>query len=402
MVQESELTKEKIISIQSWLDEVVPDKFKLSGLNLAKYPIQNGYNFYNSYRAGFKTTSDLLFIVRAFCQFGTTALYCRTSSRTTVKSKIFTLCDVLNSYVNDAGKNYIQQASNDKYCWISYHATSKTFRLLENLDQDPKTAPICIYVVPVSESLSFKSGFADINANIILWDEFIDEYVNNDSTILFLNLVSTAFRLRYNSVIFMNCNMSIGSPVVLRKFGIYEKVLEQTDEFFVYHTKKGMQISVTVLEPFEETQNNDRAKMNMTYFAFDTHIEGIENIIGSSITHEPYRELPENSTLTDTGIYFYTCGYFIKSMYCMNEKYQPMYYFKRVLEPEHDAGHIILTDDKLYALSTPWAYYSILRDNAQTVDIAKSVRRSDVCYENFTCYISMKSFYDFFKIPDNI
>lgn len=402
MISMSELTPEKIQNIQNWLYDIVPDKFKKSGLDLSKNPIQNGYNIFNSYRSGNKTTSDLLFMLKAYCEYGTRSIYLRTSRLTTVKSKIFTLCDVLNNYINDDGLNYVQQASNEKYVQIVYHQSTKTFRLLETLDTDPKLAPVMIYVIPVSDSLSYKSGFADPSVNIMLWDEFIDEYTSPTSTILFLNLVSTVFRLRYNSIIFMNCNMSIGSPVVLRAMGLYEKVLNQSDEFFIYHTKKGMKISVTVLEPFEEKTSNDRAKMNLTYFAFDTRIDGIENITGASITHEPYRELPNNSELSPLPIYFYTCGAYIQANICSNENWQTMIYFKTVDEPLHNGENIVLTDDKLYALETPYSYYAILKDNAYAVDIARSVRRNDVCYDSYMSYISIKSFYDLFGIPENL
>lgn len=390
--------------IQKYFRAIVPEEVRSKWLDLSSSPIQYGYNIYNSYRTGGKTTNELIWMLIAYEIFGSTSMYCRSGEKSTRAKALGTLCNGLNTLVDDSGRNYVQRITDDKYCWISYHTHTKTYRLLKSLEDDLKTAPVFMYAVNLQESSSLKSGFADTLCDIILYDEFIDEEVNTNSTIQFLNLISTAFRLRHNSIVFMNCNMSIGSPVVLRNFGIYEKVLNQTTPYMVYHTHKGMKISVHLLEPSEE-QSNDRAKMNETFFNFDTRIDGIENIRGTTICHESYRELPSDvteDTTTPTGLYIYACGVWLQVYQVSSNTWQDMYYIKHSIEPLHDPEHLCLTDDKLFAYEHPYTYANIGRDFRICVDLAKKTRRNDVCYDGFMSYICMKSFYDLYRISDLI
>lgn len=393
-----------IKTIQNIFREVVPEPERTKWLDLSSRPIQYGYNIFNSYRTGGKTTNILIFALIAFHQFNCTTMYFRSGVRATRAKAVSTLCDGLNNIVGDDGLNYVQRITGGEYCWIMYHSLTKTFRLLHHLEDDLKSSPVFIYVCAVSESLSLKSGFADQNCNISLYDEFIDDEVTNDSMIQYCNALSTIYRLRHKSIAFMNCNMSVGSPIILRKFGIYEKVLNQTVPFMVYHTKKGMKITVNILEPSEE-QSNERLKMNETFFNFDNDIEGLENIRGTSICRESYRELPPDvipECITDTGLYIYSCGYWMTVKQISSNTWQDMYYVTSCIEPPHDPEHLTITDDRGFAFSNPYTYNSIGRDFRVCVDLAKKVRRNDVCFDNFMSYISVKSFYDLFKIPELI
>lgn len=398
------LTKARIKAIQDAFREYVNPDLREKWLDLSRNPIQNGYNIFNSYRAGGKTTNILIWALIARYQYDISTMYFRSGIKATRAKAVSTLCDSLNNTVNDEGLNYVQLITGGRYCWIMYHTHSKTFRLMQTLEDELIKCPVFIYVVAVSESLSLKSGFADNNCNIILYDEFIDDEVTNTSMIEFLNAVSTVFRLRHESVCFMNCNMSVGSPIILRKFGIYEKVLNQTLPYMVYHTKRGMKISVNILEP-SEIQSNDRLKMNETYFNFDTEIDGIENIRGSSICRESYRELPDDvlqDCICDTGLYIYSCGFWCTVKQISSNTWQDMYYIATCPEPPHDAEHLTITDDRLFAFNNPYTYSSIGRDFKICCDLARKVRRNDVCFDSFMSYISVKSFYDLYRIPEYI
>lgn len=390
--------------IQQVFREIVPSELRDKWLDLSARPIQYGYNIFNSYRAGGKTTNELIFSLIAFNYYNTTTMYFRSGIRATRAKAVSTLCDTINTTIDDDGNNYVQRITDGRYCWIAYHSRTKTFRMLQHLEDDLNTAPVFLYVCAISESLSLKSGFADPNCNIVLYDEFIDDEVTNDSMIMFLNALSTVFRLRTKSIAFMFCNMSVGSPIILRKMGIYEKVLNQTTPYMVYHTKRGMKITVNILEPSEE-QTNDRLRMNETYFNFDTDIEGIENIRGSSICRESYRELPPDvidDCITETGLYIYSCGTWCNVKQISSNTWQDMYYITECIEPPHDLEHLTITDDRIFSFNNPYTYSSIGKDFKLCCDLAKKVRRNDVCFDSFMTYISVKSFYDFYKIPDYV
>ena len=390
--------------LQASFREFVPKVYREKWLDLSKNPIQYGYNIYNSFRVGGKTTNELIFALIAFSQCNTTTMYFRSGSRATRAKAVSTLCDTLNNTVNDDGQNYIQAITDGAFCWCQYHTHTKTFRLLHTLDDDVAKAPVFVYVCALNESLAIKSGFADVNCNICIYDECVDDEVSNTTMIEYLNAISTIFRLRHKSIAFLNCNMSVGSPIILRKFGIYEKVLNQTTPYMVYHTQRGMKISVNVLEPPPE-QNNDRLKMNETYFNFDTDIDGLENIRGTSVCRESYRELPPDvtpETTSETGLYIYSCGMWLNVKQISSDTFQDMYYITECIEPPHDSEHLTITDDRQFSFDNPYTYSSIGKDFPVCVDLAKKVRRNDVCFQTFMSYIAVKSFYDFYRIPDYV
>lgn len=385
--------------------EIVHEEYRGKYLDLSANPIQYGYNIFNSYRAGGKTTNDLIFMLICYHYFGKTSMYCRSGARATRAKAVSTLCTAMNTTVDDTGRNYVQRCTNDAYTWIEYHSNTKTFRLQKTPDDEIKKCPIFMYVTNINDdAMSLKSGFADNNCDIMLYDEFIDDETNAYTVIKFLNLISTVFRLRHKTIAIMNCNLSVGSPVILRTFGIYEKVLNQTTPFMIYHTKAGMKIAVTCLETKDEF-NNDRSRMNETYFNFDTHIDGLENIRGASICHESYRELPpdiDEKCTVPTGLYYYSCGQFFEVYQIESPTWQSMYFIKTCIEPVHDREHLTITDDKLYAFDNPYTYASIGRDFKICCDVARKVRRNDVCFDDFMAYVCIKSFYDLYKIPELI
>ena len=246
----------------------------------------------------------------------------------TTRSKIMTLFDSINTTVDDTGKNYIQKIYNDKYNRVMYFYNEKCFKLVrEDMTADElKTAEILCYVHSIDTNDELRSGFADNRLDIILYDECIDNKVNNNTLINFLHIVSTFLRTRYKSVIFMACNMATGAPIILQQMGIYTKVLAQTTPYAMYTTEKHTRITVEILE-VSESFTNERNIMNDTFFGFD--IDGIEIIRGSSICHESYRELPENAEIIPTNVKLYACGYWIDVFTTVSDKWQNMTYFKK-------------------------------------------------------------------------
>ena len=392
---------ENIHNVNSLFDMVVSNDYKEKYYDVTKYPVINGYNFVTSYRNGGKTTNILIWALCAHKIYGSRMSYIRTNKTMTTRSKIMTLFDSINTTVDDTGKNYIQKIYNDKYNRVMYFYNEKCFKLVrEDMTADElKTAEILCYIHSIDTNDELRSGFADNRLDIILYDECIDNKVNNTTLINFLHIVSTFLRTRYKSVIFMACNMSTGAPIILQQMGIYTKVLAQTTPYAMYTTEKHTRISVEILE-VSEAFSNERNIMNDTFFGFD--IDGIEIIRGSSICHESYRELPENTEIIPTNVKLYSCGYWIDVFTTVSDKWQNMIYFKKGTPSDHGAGTITLTDDKNYAFTHPYTYASIGKDFKICLLMAKLFRRNDICCDNYMTYISANSFYDFYKIPEYI
>ena len=386
----------EVKAIQEYLKYLIPDEIKTRYLDISSARLQLGYNIFTSYRAGGKTTNELLFCLKAFCAYGYTTAYCRTSKRSTTQKMISTMCTTINNTIMEDGRNYVQHISDDKYVRIEYHTRSKTYRLLKSLEEDVKKADVFIYIFSVDESMNLKSGFNDNMCDIIIFDEFVDVDYNMNSTILFLNFVSTIFRLRYDSICFMNCNLSVGNPLLLKHFGIYEKVLNQTSSFMQYKTKKGTKIFVNILNIIEGEEDQTRLKMNERYFGFE-NIEGLENITGMSICHELYRTLPPDAKLTPTNLYINSCGNYYRVYQAIIPQWQSMYYISSTSEPDHKHHTIMLTDDKIKAFETPFTYHNRGDNFELCKDLYFKIHINDVCYENYMTYVTIKSFYSYFS-----
>lgn len=392
---------DNIYNVNNLFDLVVPNVYKEKYYNVTKYPVIHGYNIVTSYRNGGKTTNILIWAMCANKLYGSKISYIRTNKAMVTRSKIMTLFDSINTTVDDNGKNYIQKIYNDKYNKVMYFYNEKCFKLCrEDMTADElKNAEILCYVHSIDTNDELRSGFADNRLDIILYDECIDNKVNNTTLLNFLHIVSTFLRTRYKSVIFMPCNMSTGAPTLLQQMGIYTKVLAQTTPYAMYTTEKHTRISVEILE-VSETFSNERNIMNDTFFGFD--IDGIEIIRGSSICHESFRELPKNTEIINTNVKIYACGYWIDVYTTISDKWQNMIYFKKGIPSTHTSETITLTDDKNYAFKHPYTYASIGKDFKICLLMAKLFRRNDICCDDYMTYICANSFYDFYKIPEYI
>lgn len=390
---------DNIVQVNSLYDSVVPDMYKNKYYNVTKYPIIYGYNFVTSYRNGGKTTNILLWALCANRLFGSRISYIRTNKTMVTRSKIMTLFNGINNTVDDNGKNYVQKIYNDKYNRIGYFPSEKCFKLVrEDMTSDElKNAEIFCYVHSIDENDKLRSGFADNRLDIILYDECMDKHVNSTTLINLLHIISTFFRSRFNSVVFLACNMSTGSPVILQQMGIYTNVLSQKTPYALYKTEKNTKISVEILQVSDDF-SNERNIMNDTFFGID--LDGVEIIRGTSIYHETFRELPENTEIIPTNVKLYTCGYWIDVYTTVSDKWQNMIYFKKGTPSDHGAGTITLTDDKSYAFTHPYTYASIGKDFKICLLMAKLFRRHDICCDDYMTFVCATAFYDFYKIPE--
>lgn len=390
---------DNIYDVNALYDYIVPQEYKDKYYNVTKYPVVYGYNITTSYRNGGKTTNYLLWGMCANKIYGSHMSYIRTDKTMITQSKIMTLFDSINNTVLDDGRNYVQHIYNDLYNRVVYLPREKRFVLACETDTEYKNNPTLCYVHSIDENDKLRSGFADNMLDIILYDEFMDKKISANTMINFLHIVSTFFRARYKSVIFMACNMSTGAPTILQQMGIYTKVLAQNTPYMCYTTSKNTRITVEILEVSEKF-SNERNLMNDTFFGFD--IDGIEIIRGTSICHETFRELPPDSTITSMGIKIYSCGFWIDVYMCTNDKWQNMIYFKKGIPSLHTGSDITITDDCNYAYTHPYTYASIGKDFTACVTMAKYFRRGDVCCDDYMTYVCATSFYDFYKIPDLI
>lgn len=384
-----------IALVNEFYRAIVPAELREKYFDVAKNPVLHGYNVVTSFRNGGKTTNELLWGLCANAIYGSHISYMRTSKSMITKSKIMTLFDSIISYVFPDGKNYIQKIYRDKYNTIYYRSREKVFVLGRVDDNDTKDNPIICYVHSVDQNDELRSGFADPYLDIVLYDEMMDGVVSNNTLINFLHILSTFFRSRYQSIVFMNCNMSTGNPYILHKMGVYEKILMQQTEYAVYKAKYGTQIGVSVLQ-VSDSFSNERNRMNTAFFGFD--LDGIDIIRGSSIVREVYRELPTDRKyeIDDMNFYIYVMGMYLRVGLLTVERYQQMYYISEYhVKPPEEA--VVLTDDKIYSFSYDNAhtYFNAGQDFELCSKVYRAYKLNNIVYENYMCLVALNSFYDY-------
>lgn len=388
-----------ITKVTDMYRQIVPKEMREKFYDVAKNPIITGYNVCTSFRNGGKSTNILLWALCANAIYGSRIAYIRTDKTMTTNAMVSTLFDSINAYVFDDGRNYIQHIYGDKYNCVRYIQREKRFVLACETDKDYKDNPTLCYVRSIDQNDQLRSGFADSMLDIIFYDEMMDKKVNSSTLLHFCHIVSTFFRSRYQSIIFMACNMSTGSPVIFQQMGIYNQVINQKTEYAMYRTKKGTRIAVEVLKVSSE-QSNERNKMNENFFGFD--VDGMEIIRGSSIIQETYREIPKDTgyTLTDVGLYIYCCGIYVKIYTASIDGWQEMFYAEEVQRMPDHSEVMTLTDDLQYAIDHPFTYANIGKEWQMCMDLARRFRRNDVCFSNYMAYVCLNSFYDYYRVSE--
>ena len=375
---------------------IVPEDIREKYYDPTKYPKINGYNLVTSFRNGGKTTQGLIWSMCANKLFGTHISYVRTDSSMITESKVSTLFDAINSYTDENGRNYIQKIYGDKYNRIYYLNRRKVFVLGREDSNilDLKNAPVLCYVHETTASDKYRSGFADPALDIIIYDEMVDEKVCNNTFLRLMHMISTFMRTRYNSIIFMFCNLSTGKPTMLSNMEIYTKLIAQDKPYAIYTTELGTKIGCEILE-VSESFSMEREKMNRTFFGFKA--DGMEIIRGSSIVKNIFREIEDTDELTDTHVNIRTCGVDLRLYMLYRQGWQKMFAVKPA-DPK-TPYKLCMTDDPIYAFEHPYTYTSICRETDICLRLIKAVRRNDVCYDNYMTQVYMSSFCDLYKVP---
>lgn len=370
--------------------------------NVTKYPIVNGYNWVCSGRSKGKTTSVLILALIIFRMYGKKCMYLRSAKTETVEAMINTLYTGLNTITKSDGRNLIQHITDDEYNKIYYLSRRKVFVIAreDSSDEDIKNAPVITYVKSLDLSSDMASGFADNECDIIIGDEMIDDRITTKSMLQLSHIVSTVFRERYNTFIFMLGNVSRGNPQLLIDMEIYKTVKVGNTPYFVHQTKLGTKVSCTLYNPPSE-DDIIRDTMNKTYFGFD--ISGMETIRGVAVPVELFRRLPEDETqkINETAVAILALNELFEIYYVQSEVFQSMYYIKQG-KKEFTKSTVFFSDDETLAYNEPFTYYNCGKEFPMMIDFIKHYRRNDVCFEDYICKVAVDSFMDLHNVPKNI
>lgn len=189
--------------------ETMPNSPQVTLFDITKRPYENqGWNAYISPRNKGKTTSLLLLALCYNWLYGYTFAYLRTLQTMTVEKSMITLFGVINDYKDENGLNYIEKITKGQWNRVVFKRNTKKF-YFANVDEQGNTTEqsekILGHVLAVELQDVYKSSFADTNCNIIIYDEFIDNFYRSWTFENLMNLISTIKRSR-DALIFMSAN----------------------------------------------------------------------------------------------------------------------------------------------------------------------------------------------------
>lgn len=221
-----------------------------------------GYYWALSDRSRGKTTQSLLLCMTMHEMYGTIGHYVRTDRDTIAPKMLKNLFDTITEY------HYIEKITEGLYNSVYYYSNRWYYCFRDEEGNITDKAPShFLYCVSLDDSDRLKSSYNCPRGDIIIFDEFIQlsGYGYSDF-IRFSDLVSTIFRKRQSTFIYMLSNtIDITSPW-LDEFCIRESVeMMGSGEARYIETSEGTKIFCEIMAPDETPQ---RSFINKRFFGF--------------------------------------------------------------------------------------------------------------------------------------
>lgn len=297
------------------------------------------YNCYISPRGVGKTTDVILTGMCMNKLYGTTISYVRTYTSMTTEGKTSTLFNIINDFLDDEGKNYVEKLYDGDYNRVVLNNRQKKF-YLAFVDEDGNEvrrshAPLC-HILSVEDADTYKSTLNDINNNWFVYDECVEKYYASWIYENLMQLISTVKRKRLDFWIFLIGNSLDRQYHLFDEFDIREIMdVIQLGEKYQIQTDIGTKVYVEAVTQFakERKLTEDIIK----FFGFKS--KSLESITGLDWTYKEYPHAPkqdEDFNKIDSSIYFL---YFNKLLRCEPVIYKGALYFyihKAKKLPDHD------------------------------------------------------------------
>lgn len=224
------------------------------------------WNCYVSDRSNGKTTSWLIYAIKAYLTYGIVTHYIRSHRSMITQSAIMTIFNVIIS------NNYVSILTDNKWNSIVYMRNEHKFYLCNRNDGqvndiDDTGFLMCMSIDKADE---YKSGYQCDNGDLIIFDEFINTYYKRGEFVKFCDLISTIIRKRPDCKIVMLAN------TILRTSEYFDE-LECRE--FIDHAEGGDKIDYEIpcisggstsvhVEILAIKLDNNRKIFNAKYFSF--------------------------------------------------------------------------------------------------------------------------------------
>lgn len=224
------------------------------------------WNCYVSDRSNGKTTSWLIYAVKAYLKYGIVTHYIRSHRSMITQSAIMTIFNVIIS------NNYISILTDNKWNSIAYMRNEHKFYLCNRNDGQVNDidATGFLMCMSIDKADEYKSGYQCDTGDLIIFDEFINSYYKRGEFVKFCDLLSTIIRRRPDCKIVMLAN------TILRTSEYFDE-LECRE--FIDHAEGGDKIDYEIpcisggstsvhVEILAIKLDNNRKIFNAKYFSF--------------------------------------------------------------------------------------------------------------------------------------
>lgn len=224
------------------------------------------WNCYVSDRSNGKTTSWLIYAIKAYLIYGIVTHYIRSNRSMITQSAIMTIFNVIIS------NNYVSILTDNKWNSIVYMRNEHKFYLCNRNDGQVNDidATGFLMCMSIDKADEYKSGYQCDTGDLIIFDEFINTYYKRGEFVKFCDLISTIIRKRHDCKIVMLAN------TILRTSEYFDE-LECRE--FIDHAEGGDKIDYEIpcisggstsvhVEILAIKLDNNRKIFNAKYFSF--------------------------------------------------------------------------------------------------------------------------------------
>lgn len=224
------------------------------------------WNCYVSDRSNGKTTSWLIYAIKAYLKYSIVTHYIRSNRSMITQSAIMTIFNVIIS------NNYVSILTDNKWNSIVYMRNEHKFYLCNRNDGQVNDidATGFLMCMSIDKADEYKSGYQCDTGDLIIFDEFINTYYKRGEFVKFCDLISTIIRKRPDCKIVMLAN------TILRTSEYFDE-LECRE--FIDHAEGGDKIDYEIpcisggstsvhVEILAIKLDNNRKIFNAKYFSF--------------------------------------------------------------------------------------------------------------------------------------
>lgn len=341
--------------------------------------INSTWNVFVSDRSNGKTTSWLIYAIKAYMKFGIITHYVRSVSAMIRESALMTM---FNTIVN---LNYVEILTDGKWTSIDYSRNKHQFFLC-NRDENGKVEELdsqgFLMCMSVDNADSYKSGYQCDTGDLIIFDEFINSYYRRGEFVRFCDLLSTIIRRRQDCKIVMLAN-------TIQRTSEYFDELEARE--WIDRAEGGDKIdyeipcetggSTTVhMEILSPKLNDTRKKFNAKYFAF--HNPLLYSITGSGWAVRNYLHPSEKFKTLHRNVFLeYKNKYYALDIVQLECGRFTIFMRPHTAEPKQDA---YIYSDNYNPFDS--RYHSLTHDkNRFDTWVLNRFFSNDILYANNTC-----------------